>query len=217
LCQKPRARFRILIGAQMPDPYSHPSSFLAPAQIPLFIVVHRGAFVVAQRPAELTPLASPRHFFGAELRYWRQRRGLSLAQLGSAVYASADLIGKVEKAQRRASGALVNRCEAILNSGGVLPRLHIFAAAERRPSRGPTSADEAAGAASSTPVMVIVPVHDANEISQMLHRAGVPLPAATAVQTAGADDPAGAVVDLGAARARRPDRPYKTVLVARRR
>jgi hypothetical protein len=183
----------------------------------VFVVVHRGAFAVAQRPAELTPLASPRHFFGAELRYWRQRRGLSLAQLGSAVYASADLIGKVEKAQRWASGALVNRCEAVLDSGGVLPRLHLFAAAERCPSRAPTPADDAAGAASSTPVVVIVPVHNADELSQILHQAGVPLSAATAVQAAEADNPAGAVVDLGAARARRTDRPYQAVLVARRR
>ncbi len=172
---------------------------------------------MAQRPAELTPLASPRHFFGAELRYWRQRRGLSLAQLGSAVYASADLIGKVEKAQRWATAALVNRCEAVLDSGGLLPRLHMFAAADRPPSRAPSPVDDAAGAAPSTPVVVIMPVHDAAELSQMLHEAGVPVPAVTAVEAGRVDNPAGGVVDLAAARARRTDRPYKAVLVADRR
>src|SRR6266545_3977854 len=181
----------------MPDTHSHPSRSLAPAQIPMFVVVHRGAFAVAQRPAELTPLASPRHFFGAELRYWRQRRGLSLAQLGSAV--------------------LVNRCEAVLDSGGLLPRLHMFAAADRPPSRAPSPVDDAAGAAPSTPVVVIMPVHDAAELSQMLHEAGVPVPAVTAVEAGRVDNPAGGVVDLAAARARRTDRPYKAVLVADRR
>ena len=86
---------------------------------------------MAQQPAALTPLVSTRHFFGAQLRYWRKRRGLSLAQLGRAVYVSADLVGKAEKAQRWPSPALVRACETVLDSGGALPRAYALAAAER--------------------------------------------------------------------------------------
>ncbi len=172
---------------------------------------------MAQRSAELTPLASPRHFFGAELRYWRQRRGLSLAQLGRAVYASADLIGKVEKAQRWASAALVKRCETVLDSGGVLLRLHMLAAGERCPSRAAVPADASASVTPSTPVLVIVPIHDVAELSEMLYQAGVPLSATNFIHAVQTDDPAGAIVDLAAARSRRTDRPHKAVPVAQRR
>jgi transcriptional regulator with XRE-family HTH domain len=90
---------------------------------------------VAQRAAELNPLASTRHLFGAELRYWRLHRQLSLARLARAAHVSADLIGKIEKAQRWPNNDLVGQCEAILDSGGVLPRLYALAAYERRAHR----------------------------------------------------------------------------------
>ncbi|GAA0708156.1 helix-turn-helix transcriptional regulator [Dactylosporangium roseum] len=66
---------------------------------------------MARAAAELNPFASPRHYLGAGLRAWRQLRGYSLAQLGRAVHVSGDLLGKVEKAQRRPAEELIKRCD----------------------------------------------------------------------------------------------------------
>jgi transcriptional regulator with XRE-family HTH domain len=55
---------------------------------------------MAQTPRDLTPSRSARDLFGAELRYWRERAGISQTRLGKLVSYSGDLIGKVEKAER---------------------------------------------------------------------------------------------------------------------
>ena len=81
---------------------------------------------MAQSPRTLTPYASPRHFLGAELRYWRQLRGMSVAQLARAIYASADLLCKIEKADRVPSEAVIRCCDNALNAGGTLVRLFGF-------------------------------------------------------------------------------------------
>ncbi len=60
---------------------------------------------MAQTPRELTPYVSLRHFFGAELRQWRQLAHLSHDRLGSQINFSGDLIGKVEKAERAPTAA----------------------------------------------------------------------------------------------------------------
>jgi transcriptional regulator with XRE-family HTH domain len=111
---------------------------------------------VAQRAAELNPLASTRHLFGAELRYWRLHRQLSLARLGLAVHVSADLIGKIEKAQRWPSNDLVDQCEAILDSSGVLPRLYALAACERRAHRATYRSQEEAFHLSRRTSLIVV-------------------------------------------------------------
>ena len=79
---------------------------------------------MAQAAAELNPFASPRHYLGAELRAWRQLRGYSLAQLGRIVHVSGDLLGKIEKAQRRPAEELIERCDDVLDAAGILCRLH---------------------------------------------------------------------------------------------
>jgi len=79
---------------------------------------------MAQAPADLRPLESPRHYLGAELRAWRLLRGLSLAQLGGIVHASGDLLGKIEKAQRRPTEDLIRRCDSALDAAETLTRLH---------------------------------------------------------------------------------------------
>ncbi len=173
---------------------------------------------MAQRPAELTPLASTQHFFGAELRHWRLRRGMSLAQLGHAVYACGDLIGKVEKARRWPSAALVKRCETVLDSGGVLLRLYLLAARDRRASTKPMCVDDSASAASPNPVVVVVPVHAADELWELVGQAGMNLMPPGVVRLAQVADLAGGVVDLDVARTRRADRAAgKAVAVVRRR
>jgi transcriptional regulator with XRE-family HTH domain len=82
--------------------------------------------MMAQQPAELTPHTSARHFLGAELRCWRQQRGLSLAGLAALVYVSPDLLGKIEKAERTASLDVMTRCDEVLETGGALARLRRF-------------------------------------------------------------------------------------------
>jgi len=78
---------------------------------------------VGRPPRELTPHVSLRHFFGAELRHWREQAGLSHARLGVQVNYSSDLICKVEKADRTPTAALAKACDEALDTGGVLARL----------------------------------------------------------------------------------------------
>jgi len=75
---------------------------------------------MGQQPRTLDPQASPLAYFGAELRAWRSRRGLSQAQLGQLVHVSGDLLGKVEKAQRRPLPDLVRRLDTALGAQGQL-------------------------------------------------------------------------------------------------
>lgn len=81
---------------------------------------------MGQQPAELRPHASARHFLGADLRYRRQQRGLSLARLAALVYVSPDLLGKIEKAERTASLDVMSRCDQALETGEALARLRRF-------------------------------------------------------------------------------------------
>jgi transcriptional regulator with XRE-family HTH domain len=69
--------------------------------------------------------ASPRRVFGAMLRYYRTRAGLSQDQLGARVYLSCDMIGKVEQGQRTPSEQFVDACEGIpeLAANGALREL----------------------------------------------------------------------------------------------
>jgi transcriptional regulator with XRE-family HTH domain len=81
---------------------------------------------MAQKPRALTPHVSGWHFLGAELRCQRQRCGLSLAQLAAAVFVSADLLARIEKADRVPALEVMQRCDEVLNTGGVLARLFTF-------------------------------------------------------------------------------------------
>jgi transcriptional regulator with XRE-family HTH domain len=88
---------------------------------------------MGQRPRVLVPHASARQFFGAELRWWREHRGLSQAALGGLVHTSGATVGKVEKAERRPSVDLAERADTVLDTGGVLARLMALVSAEPRP------------------------------------------------------------------------------------
>jgi transcriptional regulator with XRE-family HTH domain len=69
--------------------------------------------------------ANPRQVFGGMLRYYRNRAGLPLDQLGARVYMSADMVGKVEKGQRAPTIAFTKSCDAVeeLGTGGALLEL----------------------------------------------------------------------------------------------
>lgn len=85
---------------------------------------------MGDRMRALDPQSSPAAMFGAELRALRQQRGLSLAAAGSLVHVSGDLIGKIEKADRRPQPDLVTRLDRALEAGGGLERLGRAAAGE---------------------------------------------------------------------------------------
>lgn len=78
---------------------------------------------MAQKPRPLQPHLSAVHLFGARLRQHRVERGLSQHALGRLVHVSGDLIGKIEKGERRAGHDLVRRCDAELGVGGRLVEL----------------------------------------------------------------------------------------------
>jgi hypothetical protein len=88
---------------------------------------------------DLTPYASALHFFGAELRHHRQLANLSLRQLGPKVFVSPSQLGLVEAARRFPSVDLAGRCDSVLNTGGVLARLHPLVSAERAARLGGSS------------------------------------------------------------------------------
>jgi transcriptional regulator with XRE-family HTH domain len=68
---------------------------------------------------------SPLRVFGAELRYYRTRAGMSQDQLGARVYCSGDLVGKIENGQRAPTEEFTAGCDAVpeLGTGAALTRL----------------------------------------------------------------------------------------------
>ncbi|GAB3284217.1 helix-turn-helix domain-containing protein [Kineosporia babensis] len=87
---------------------------------------------MGQRPADLDPSLSSAAYFGAQLRQLRTQRGLSLSKLGQLVHTGGDLLGKIEKAQRRATPELIEALDAELGADGSL----ILAAPATRLSKG---------------------------------------------------------------------------------
>ncbi|MFC8796948.1 multiprotein-bridging factor 1 family protein [Streptomyces griseoincarnatus] len=81
--------------------------------------------------SELSPYASARHFFGAELRVRRLAVGLSQEQLGQKIFATVSMVNKVELARRFPSADFARRCDDVLNTDGALTRLYQLALAER--------------------------------------------------------------------------------------
>jgi transcriptional regulator with XRE-family HTH domain len=71
----------------------------------------------------LTPEASARDRFGAELRRFRIARRLTQRELAAMIWHSQELVSKVEKGQRWASRYMAIRCDAALRTGGVLAGL----------------------------------------------------------------------------------------------
>ena len=97
---------------------------------------------MGQSPRELTPYESAQHFFGAELRRWREQRGLSQERLGREVNFDGSLIGKVEKAERMPSRELAEACDRALETDGSLARLWPLVDQERQRADASKAADE---------------------------------------------------------------------------
>ncbi|MGH3318906.1 MAG: helix-turn-helix domain-containing protein [Streptosporangiaceae bacterium] len=82
---------------------------------------------------QLDPSASPSAFFGAELRHYRTKAGLSQEQLAAKVNYSAALVGSVETADRRPQLDLARRCDDALGTDGALIRLMVMVRRESLP------------------------------------------------------------------------------------
>lgn len=74
-------------------------------------------------PKELDSSASALAFFGAELRYWREKAGLSQEALAGKVYCSPSLIAYIEQGMRTPSEEFAQRSDDVLGTGGVLSRM----------------------------------------------------------------------------------------------
>ena len=98
---------------------------------------------MANQPRALDPQASPAALFGAELPALRHRRSLSLAAVGRLVHVSGDLIGKIEKADRRPQPDLVTRLDRALEAEGAIERLGRGVVNEDDPDSGPASGSRA--------------------------------------------------------------------------
>ncbi|MEU7609400.1 helix-turn-helix transcriptional regulator [Micromonospora sp. NPDC049204] len=99
---------------------------------------------MGQAPRALQPSLSERHFFGAELRRRRERADLSQARLGSMIRFSADLIRRVETADRFPSREFVEACDKALAADGALIRL-LPLLEKTRNEEGPPPAGPAGG------------------------------------------------------------------------
>lgn len=72
----------------------------------------------------LTPEKGPDHLWGFELREWRKRRGMSVADLGELVHCDPSQVAKIERVTRRAHLAFAEACDQVLGADGALVRLH---------------------------------------------------------------------------------------------
>jgi transcriptional regulator with XRE-family HTH domain len=72
--------------------------------------------------------------YAAELRRWRQERGVTQERLAALTHYSAALVGMVEKLQRNPTREFTSRCDDVLRTGGALSRLLPLLAAESYPS-----------------------------------------------------------------------------------
>lgn len=78
---------------------------------------------MGQRPAVLTPHASPRSYWGAELRAARERQKLSLARLGERIHRDPSYLAKLERGEREIPAHIAEECDTELGADGSLVRL----------------------------------------------------------------------------------------------
>ncbi|WP_405730088.1 helix-turn-helix transcriptional regulator [Streptomyces sp. NBC_01537] len=74
-------------------------------------------------PKDLDPYASPRAFYGAELRLKREEAGLSQDRLGERLYCSGAYIGQLEAATRRPQLDMAKQLDEIFGTGEHFSRL----------------------------------------------------------------------------------------------
>ena len=78
---------------------------------------------------------SPLHLWGSELRAWRDRRGLSLAELGARIFYNASHLGKFERGERIPPRHVAEACDRALDADGHLLRLWLQIDQDANPAR----------------------------------------------------------------------------------
>src|SRR3954451_9410657 len=76
-----------------------------------------------RRPNPLDPSSSPLALFGSELRFLRERAGLSQDQAGAKANYSGSHIGSVERAEDMPLRDFAVKMDKALGGNGILPRL----------------------------------------------------------------------------------------------
>jgi transcriptional regulator with XRE-family HTH domain len=76
-----------------------------------------------RRSHPLDPSSSPLALFGAELRFLRERAGLSQDQAGAKANYSGSHIGSIERAEDMPLRRFAEKMDQVLDGGGILPRL----------------------------------------------------------------------------------------------
>ncbi|MFG1809944.1 Scr1 family TA system antitoxin-like transcriptional regulator [Streptomyces sp. NPDC049040] len=71
---------------------------------------------------KLDPAQSPRAMYGAELRFQRERAGLSQAALGERLFVGHSLIAKMESGERRIQPDMAEQLDRVLDAGGFFVR-----------------------------------------------------------------------------------------------
>lgn len=97
----------------------------------------------------LTPDVSPRPLLGALLREWRLKFEWSQHALGRRVGASGSWISRIEKAERSAPADLLQRCDLVLGTGGLLA---LYGAAARAHSATGSQSNGSPTSTESSPV-----------------------------------------------------------------
>lgn len=87
---------------------------------------------LGQQRRPLAPGRSAHDLWGAELRAWRDQRGLSLARLAGLVRYDASYLARLERAERFPPEEVARACDRELRTGGELLRLWQMADAERQ-------------------------------------------------------------------------------------
>lgn len=122
---------------------------------------------MGQQRRHLTPERSALDLWGAELRAWRDRRGLSLAGLCGLVKYDRSYLARLERAERFPPEHVAQACDRALDTGGELVRLWQLAETERRRAAGDvarTTAHVASSAPDIDPHPVLAAPSESEEI-----------------------------------------------------
>ncbi|MGW2818870.1 helix-turn-helix domain-containing protein [Streptomyces sp. NPDC001415] len=84
-------------------------------------------------PKDLDPSSSPRAFLGAELRFAREKAGLTQDELGQPLFVSGSFIGQLEAGTRRMHLEYARQIDEILGTDGFFTRNCVAAAKSKYP------------------------------------------------------------------------------------
>ncbi|MFE9117563.1 helix-turn-helix domain-containing protein [Streptomyces sp. NPDC007172] len=84
-------------------------------------------------PKDLDPSSSPRAFLGAELRFAREKCGLTQDELGQPLFVSGSFIGQLEAGTRRMHLEYARQIDEILGTEGFFTRNCVAAAKSKYP------------------------------------------------------------------------------------